>query len=91
MKHYSYFIIYLLLNRLATSVATPVLQTRLSNPSVKPVSNSLKGKTVRDPLVGSRIVRGTCGGGALMPSWQTHFGQSITPLFVNVLDCHICR
>ena len=26
----------------------------------------LESKTVRDPLVGSRIVRGTCGGGALM-------------------------
>ena len=64
MKHYSYFIIYLLLNRLATSVATPVSQHQCR----KTVSNSLKGKTVRDPLVGSRIVRGTCGGGALIPN-----------------------
>jgi hypothetical protein len=42
-------------------------------------SNSLKSKTVRDPLVGSRIVRGTCGGGALIEK------RCGTPLWGSVL------
>jgi hypothetical protein len=57
MKHYSYFIIYLLLNRLATSVAKPYLKTSVAKPSLI----ASKAKRCGTPLWGPVLFGGHLG------------------------------